>query len=104
MFFLLFKGTTMSEEVKWKVLGYLKYAIYEVKLEGKEDETEYRVTCCERTLRTINLPVDQIEQTKIYFYNDLGPAKDAFHNAVNHCMYATSFSDLSIAQQHIRIP
>lgn len=94
----------MTEEiVHWKVIGYLKYHIYEVKFEGKEDETQYRVTCCQKDLRTINEPIEQIEDVQVYAYEDIGSARGVFQNAVNYCMYATSSSDVSLAQSRINI-
>lgn len=98
----LLRDVKMNEsELRWGILGHLTYHIYEVKFEVREDELQYRVTCCERNLRTINEPIDSIEDVQIHEFNNVGDARDAFQNAVNYCMSATSRSDVSLVQSRI---
>ena len=81
------------------VLGHFKYHIYEVKLEGNDDETEYKVTCIERTCRTMKDPLDEDSDMQIHPFDDLRPARTAFENAVQYCLGRTSYTDVSIFSQ-----
>lgn len=83
------------------VLGHFKYHIYEVKLEGNDDETEYTLTCVQRTLKTINDPIEKIDDVQIYPFDDLRVARDRFEGAVQYCLNRTSFTDVSLAQSYM---
>ena len=64
----------------------IKPCCFSFLFKGKEDETQYRVTCCQKDLRTINEPIEQIEDVQVYVYEDIGSARGVFQNAVNYCM------------------
>ncbi len=80
-------------------LGHFKYHIYEVKLEGNDEETEYKVTCIQRTLRTMQDPIDENTDIQVHSFDDPRPARDAFQNGVTYCLDRTSFTDVSLFQQ-----
>lgn len=80
-------------------LGHFKYHIYEIKLEGNDEETEYTVICIQRTLRTMDVPVDKNTDMQVHPFDDLRKARSAFENAVHYCVGRTSFTDVSLFQQ-----
>lgn len=80
-------------------LGHFKYHIYEIKFEGNDDETEYLVTCTQRTLRTMNDPITEDTDHQVYKFDGVGSARDAYEHGVKHCIAQTSRSDVSIFQQ-----
>ena len=83
-----------------KILGHFKYHIYEIKLEGTDDECTYTVTCIQRTLSTLNKPIDSNTDIQIHTFDDLRKARDTFENGVQYCLNRTSFTDVSLFGQH----
>ena len=81
------------------VLGHFKYHIYEAKLEGNDDETEYIVTVTQSSLRQFSDPNVKPE-ILVRTYKDLRPARDAFETAIRASIAATSFTDVSLYEQH----
>ena len=84
-----------------RVIGHFKYHIYEVKLEGSDDETEYRLICIERMISTLNDPIDQNTDMQVHPFDNLHIARDRFEHAVQYCIGRTSFTDVSIFSQRI---
>ncbi len=80
-----------------ELLGHFRYHIYEVKLEGDAEETEYRVTCITRTFSDIRSGEEG--EIEIHPFTDLRDARTAFENAVQYCLGRTSFTDVSLFQQ-----
>lgn len=81
------------------ILGHFKYHIYEVKLEGNKEETQYKLTCIERTIRTMKDPITEETDMQFYPFDDLRVARDRFQAAVQYCIGKTSFTDVSLFEQ-----
>ena len=79
-----------------KILGFFKYHIYEVRLEGTEDETRYDITKTENSLCGGEYKPPLVN---ILSFTDLSPARTEFEKTVEQVIYKTSLSDVSLYQQ-----
>lgn len=75
------------------ILGSLKYHIYEIVLEGNNEETEYKVTFSQR-IGSFSGPVET--ETTVSIFDNLSEAKTSFEVNAANILYRTSYTDVSI--------
>lgn len=83
--------------VRLFLLGNFKYHNYEVKLEARDDETEFVVTYHYRSNEEVREQLNGSVDVKLY--RDLREARDEFEKICHECIGRTSFTDVSIFSQ-----